>query len=60
MAIKKIKRGGITATGLVITIMIIMGLFYGLYNYVDFNATEANLTIDSRYSESYGNLSEAK
>ena len=59
MGIEKImiKKSAGTLWGVVISLIILMGMFYGMYNFIDENATEANKTIDSVYQGTYTNLS---
>ena len=57
MVFKKInKRGTFTLIGLVVSLLIVIGIFLGCYLYLDFNVDSAGLTMDSKYSEMYSNL----
>lgn len=62
MVTKKItiRNSGSSLTGLVMILLIVMGIFFGAYFYVAENINSAGLTLDSKYSESYENLSAAQ
>lgn len=47
------KRGAGTITTLIITILTVMALFYGGFNYIAANYESANITDQLEYSESY-------
>lgn len=53
----KIKKSGTTITGVVIILVLLMGMFYGLYTYIEDNASSAGISIDSKYEGTYANLS---
>lgn len=54
------KKSAGTLWGIVIALIIVMAMFYGMYNFIDENATEANKTISSVYQGTYTNLSAAE
>lgn len=56
----KIRKSQNTITGLVISILLVMSIFFGSYLYVSDNVTSANLTLDSKYNDSYQNLESAR
>ncbi len=63
MALEKIairNSAGGTVTALVISLLMVMGIFFGAYLYFEDNVNSAGLTIDSKYSDAYGNLSESQ
>ena len=56
----KNKRGTMTMTGLILTIILVMGLFYGTFNYVSSNYESADITVPLNYTDSYGDLQTAQ
>lgn len=62
MGFKKImfKKSAGTLWGVVIGLILVMAMFYGMYSFIDLNATEANKSIDSVYQGTYTNLSAAE
>jgi len=54
------KGRGMTMTGLIFTILLVMALFYGTFNYVSTNYESANITLPLNYSESYDDLKVAE
>ncbi len=55
----KIRNSAMTLTGLVISILIVMGIFFAGYEYLTEHADNAGVTVDSKYANTYGNLSDA-
>jgi hypothetical protein len=55
MAIKTIKKAN-TLTGLVISILLGIGFFTGMFLFWNYNATESGQVIDSKYNNTYTNL----
>ena len=55
MAIKTIKKAN-TLTGLVISVLLGIGFFTGMYLFWSYNATESGQVIDSDYNNTYSNL----
>ena len=53
------KKGG-TFGGAVIAIILVMGLFYGSYNYINANYEDANITNELGYNQSYADLQESQ
>ena len=58
MVNQKIKKStGMTLTGMVIGLLIVMAIFYTGFSFLSDNASDAGITINSKYNETYGNLS---
>lgn len=55
MAIKTIKKAN-TLTGLVISMLIGIGFFTGMYLFWNYNAIESGQVIDQKYNTTYSNL----
>lgn len=60
MAYKTIKKSAASLTGLVFSILIVLGIFSAMFLYWQANAESAGVTIDSKYSETYANLTSAQ
>jgi cell division protein FtsB len=60
MVYKKIKRGNITLTGIIMSLLIIIAIYIGMFSYLQYNANEAGKTIDSKYQSSYDKLQESQ
>lgn len=61
MAIKKInKKGANTITGLVMSIILAMAIFFGLYAYWSSNVSSAGLDMESQYADVSANLTAAQ
>ena len=58
MVNQKIKKPSTTLTGLVLSLIIVIALFSGLYLWMKWNVEDAGNTVDTKYSEAYANLSE--
>jgi len=56
----RIRNSTSTLTGLVITTLLVMGLFFGMYQYVEDNFNSAGVVLDSRYNESHSNMSKTQ
>lgn len=54
------KKGGGTVTGLIISLLVVMALFYGGFNYIDSNYESANITEQLGYNQSYSELQDAQ
>ena len=54
------KRGAGTITGVIISLIVVMALFYGGFNYISFNYENANITDELGYDESFDKLEEAQ
>jgi len=54
------KKASGTLGGIIITMILVMGLFYGMYNYIGFNYTEAGIESNSSYTAAYVALEEAQ
>ena len=59
MVNKKIRKSA-GLTGVVITLLLVMGFFSGMFLYWEWNAEDAGLSVDSKYNDTYQNLSEAQ
>jgi len=61
MANKKIKlrNSGATLTGVVISLLLVMGMFFAGYEYLIEHADSAGVIIDSKYNETYTQLQTA-
>jgi len=55
----KLRNSGATLTGVVISLLIVMGMFFAGYEYLIEHADSAGVTVDSKYADTYGNLSAA-
>ena len=63
MDIKKImknKRGGNTLTGLVITLILVMGIFSTMFLFLQQKSSESGITLDAKYNDSYTRLKSAQ
>lgn len=62
MVLKKInsRNSGNTVTGVVITLLIVMALFFGTFKFISWNIRQAGDTIPQRYQSSYSNLEESE
>lgn len=60
--IKKInlRNSGSTLTSVLVILLIVMGIFFAGYTYIENNVNSANISLDSKYNESYGNLTAAQ
>lgn len=56
MDFKKIKKSETTITGIVISVIITMGIFFGLFLYFQEQAENEGYTIDGKYNTTYNNL----
>lgn len=56
----KSKKGIITFTGVVISVLIVMALFYGTFEYLSTNYISANVTEQIGYNQSYADLQESE
>jgi len=54
-----IRNSGSSLTGLVMSLLLVMGIFFGAYNYLAEHATSSDVVIDDRYEGIYNNLSDA-
>ena len=59
MAHEKIKtrNSASSLTGLVVSLVLFMAIFFGTYTYMVDNMDSAGVALDSKYSDSYDNLS---
>ena len=51
---KRIRKSANTMTGVVITLLIVMGIYFGGYLYIVENVQSANITLDSKYADPTG------
>lgn len=56
----KFKKGSGTMTGAVISILLVMGLFFGCFLYINNNYESANITSVIGYNDSYNQLQAAE
>ncbi len=56
----KIRKSQNTITGLVVSTLLVMAIFFGAYFYVSENVSNAGLTLDSKYNDSYQELEVAR
>lgn len=54
------NKKGSTFTGAVFAILLVMGLFYGMYDYISYNYESANITEVVGYNQSYADLQTAE
>lgn len=57
---KIIKKGSGTLTGVVISMLIVIAVFLTLYNYINYDGQLGGVTLDAKYNETYGNLTDAQ
>ena len=53
---KKLKKSESTLASVVFSVLIVMGLFFGFYLWIDANGTDADLTMDNNYTSTYTQL----
>jgi len=54
------KKASGTLWGIFLSILIVMALFYGTFNYINYNYTSANITDELGYNQSYADLRESQ
>ncbi len=59
MDIKTIKKAN-TLTSLVVTLLMVIGLFSGMFIWWNWNAQDSGVTLDAKYNSSYGNITAAR
>ncbi len=60
MAYKTIKKSGGTLLGILITMLIIMGVFFSMYTYIKTQTDASGITIPSKYNDTFNQLSGQK
>jgi len=55
----KLRNSGATLTSVVISLLIVMGMFFAGYEYLTEHASSAGVTIDSKYGDIYSELENA-
>lgn len=55
---KIIMKNSATMTGTIIIVILIMAMFFGAFNYIIFNTTDSNQTLDIKYYEIEENLTD--
>lgn len=62
MALKeiRIRKSATTMTSVIVSLLLVIGIFTGTYLYLVNNIDSAGLTLDSKYSSSYGNMTAAQ
>ena len=56
MVFKKIKKGALTLTGLVVTIILVIGMFSAGFLYLNNQVKLSGITVDSKYNDTYNRL----
>jgi len=56
MVLETIRKSESTILGLVISLLLVMGLFFGCYLYLSNNYSSASVNVSSEYSETYSRL----
>ena len=56
MDLKKVKKSATTLTELVFGLIVFIGVFTGLFLWLNYNITDSGSTMDGRYSEAYNQL----
>ena len=56
MGIKKIRKGEGNLTSLIFTILIVIGVFTGMFLYLAQKANENSIILDSKFNNTYNNL----
>lgn len=54
-----IKNSQITFMGLIFSLLLVIGLFTGMYLWIDMNASEQGVSIDSKYNTTYNAYQDA-
>jgi len=52
----KVKNSGVTLTGVVISLIIVMGIFFGMFNYMNKMGENSDVEIPSKYNSTYYKL----
>jgi len=60
MDTKKIRKSTMGLMGIVLSLLLVLGIFTAFFTYWQTNAIDAGRTIDSKYNGTYGNLSVAQ
>jgi len=62
MVYKKVKKrnSASTLTGLVMTLLLVIGMFFGGYLYIAEHSSNAGITIEDKYQDIYDNLDNAR
>jgi hypothetical protein len=53
------NKNGVTMTGIIVTILIVLALFFGMYNYAVTNFNSAGIEYDSIHDTSYDTIQES-
>jgi len=56
MAYQKIKKSELTMTSMVITILLVMGMFFAGYLWIKYNSDQSGIVIDSKYDDTFTGL----
>lgn len=56
MALKKIKKSASSLTGLVMSLLIVFGLFTGMFLFLQDQAENSSVDVDTKYNQTYKNL----
>ncbi len=55
----KLRNSGTTLTGLVLTLLIVIGMFFAGYTYISEHGRDAGVTVDDKYEDIYNELEES-
>jgi hypothetical protein len=55
MAYKKIRKSA-TMTGIVLSLILLLGIFTGMFLWLNKNVTDSGITMDAKYTEAFGKL----
>ncbi len=58
MDIKTVKKAN-TLTSLTMSLLLVIGLFTGMFLWWNYNAENSGITLDSKYNSTYGNITAA-
>ena len=54
------KNGGGTITGVFITLLVVMGMFYGMFDYISSNYDDVGIVDELGYNQSYADIQESQ
>lgn len=60
MVYKKIKKASVTLTTIVLSLLIVIAIYFGMFLYLTNVASESNVNVDSKYSAAYTKMQEAQ
>ena len=56
MAYQKIKKSELTMTSMIITILLVMGMFFAGYLWIKYNSDQSGIVIDPKYDDTFTRL----